>query len=64
MKKIKILATIGPSSFDKKIIKEMDKNGVDIFRINLSHTSINHLEDQIKQIQSWTKKSIFSKKKI
>ena len=58
MKKIKILATIGPSSLDKKIIKEMDKNGVDIFRINLSHTNINHLEDQIKQIQSWTKKSI------
>ena len=58
MKKIKILATIGPSSFNKDTIKTMDKNGVDIFRINLSHTKIDDLENQIKLIQNWTKKSI------
>ena len=30
--KIKILATVGPSSFNKEIIKKMDKSGVDVFR--------------------------------
>ena len=37
-KKLLIIATIGPSSMDKDTIQKMDKSGVDIFRINLSHT--------------------------
>ena len=54
MKDIKILATIGPSSRDKKIIEELSSKGVHLFRINLSHTKLNDVEKIIKQIQSWT----------
>ena len=46
-KEIKIIATIGPSSLNKKIILKMDQSGVDIFRINLSHVEINEFEDKM-----------------
>ena len=36
----KILATLGPSSLNKYIVKELTKKGVDLFRINLSHTKL------------------------
>ena len=42
--KIKIICTIGPSSFKKKILKGLKKQGVDIFRINLSHTNKNEIK--------------------
>lgn len=58
MEEVKILATIGPSSLKKTIIQEMDKFGVDIFRINLSHTKISDLEGIIKKIKKWTGKTI------
>ncbi len=34
----KIICTLGPSSLKKSIISKFKKLGVDIFRINLSHT--------------------------
>jgi pyruvate kinase len=37
MTKTKIIATIGPSSEDKKIIKQMVESGLDIARLNFSH---------------------------
>ncbi|HOC53131.1 MAG TPA: pyruvate kinase [Caldisericia bacterium] len=37
MKKTKIVATIGPSTDNKNKIKKLIKEGVDIFRLNLSH---------------------------
>ena len=43
MKKVKIICTIGPSSLEETIIKKMDDSGVDLFRINLSHTRIDDL---------------------
>ena len=36
-KKTKILCTLGPSSFNAKIIKRLEELEVDLFRINLSH---------------------------
>jgi pyruvate kinase len=38
MRKTKILATIGPASWDKPILKEMIRQGLDGCRINFSHT--------------------------
>ena len=32
---INIIATVGPSSMEEKIIKKMDKSGISVFRINL-----------------------------
>ena len=49
MNRAKIIATLGPSSLSKEIVAQMDHLGVDLFRINLSHTNINDLEDIIKR---------------
>ena len=46
--KIKIICTLGPSSFKKNILNDFKKLGVNIFRINMSHTLINNLEKKIK----------------
>jgi pyruvate kinase len=51
---IKILATIGPASLNKKTIQELASNNVDLFRINLSHTKLNDLNSVIDKIKSWT----------
>ena len=54
MDNIQILATLGPSSLEKEIISRMATAGVCLFRINLSHTHIEDLEDIIRFIQSCT----------
>ena len=51
-KKIKILCTIGPSSLTPVIIRKLSEEEVDMFRINLSHTSLESLEKYIKIIKS------------
>jgi pyruvate kinase len=51
---IKILATLGPSSLNSKTVKKMTKQGVGLFRINLSHTKLEDVEDIVSKIQSWT----------
>lgn len=45
--KPKIICTLGPSSFKKKVLDQLKKEGVDIFRINLSHTSSKDIEKKI-----------------
>ena len=37
MKKTKIIATLGPSSFKREIIQELILSGMDVARINMSH---------------------------
>ena len=49
-----ILATIGPSSLNEKVIKKLTNLGVFLFRINLSHTKIENLESVIQKIQKWS----------
>lgn len=39
--KVKIIATIGPATKRKFVIKKLIKNGMDVARINLKHASIN-----------------------
>jgi len=58
MTKKLIFATIGPSSMNKETIQKMDKSGVDIFRINLSHTEARDFEKIIQDLSTWTKKPI------
>ena len=57
-KKIKIICTLGPASYKKKIIEELKKIGVSIFRINLSHTSIKKLPRIIKSLKKIKLKNI------
>ena len=54
-RKIKILATLGPSSNTPEIIDQLFQAGADIFRINMSHTShdaMRGLVDAIRQIEA------------
>src|SRR3989338_5638647 len=57
-KKIKIFCTLGPSSFNKETIIRLDRLGVDMFRINLSHTEIKDLKRLISLIKNCTSKPI------
>jgi pyruvate kinase len=54
----KIIATVGPASFAPSIVKKMDAAGVDIFRINLSHTAVEDVETVYTMITSWTDKPV------
>ena len=51
---IKILSTLGPGSLNKETVQTLAKQGVNLFRINLSHTALDDVEGIISKIQSWT----------
>lgn len=50
-KKIKIVATIGPSSDDPGIIKKLIQNGVNVFRFNTKHNERAWHQERIKLVQ-------------
>ena len=54
MKNIEILATLGPSSLNEDTIKKLTDNGVTLFRINLSHTSVEKVAPTIETIQKYS----------
>ncbi len=54
MNNIKILATLGPSSLKKNVIGDMMEAGVTLFRINLSHTRLEDVEEIIGFIRKCT----------
>jgi pyruvate kinase len=54
MKKVKIVATLGPSSSDK--IEKMIKAGVDIFRLNFSHADHKTHRNSIRAIRGISKR--------
>ncbi|MDZ5000824.1 hypothetical protein GNF79_17515 [Clostridium perfringens] len=43
-----IIATIGPKSTDKWVIKELIENGADILRLNCSHFNKEEFEQVVK----------------
>lgn len=47
MQETKIICTLGPSSFNRIVLKKLREQKVDIFRINLSHTDINDIKKKI-----------------
>lgn len=51
----KILCTLGPASMDERVISRLDELGVGMFRINLSHTPVDVVEETVARIQSLTK---------
>ncbi|MCB0374666.1 MAG: pyruvate kinase, partial [Sinomicrobium sp.] len=51
-KKTKIIATLGPATNSKEIMKKMMDAGVDVFRINFSHANHEEIKTQIKTIRS------------
>ena len=50
MNKTKIIATIGPASSDKEILKEMINSGLDVVRINLKHGNYDFCKDIITKV--------------
>lgn len=51
MKKTKIICTIGPASSSKEILKQMIEEGMDVIRINLSHSNYSFCETVVKNIR-------------
>ena len=52
MNKTKMIATIGPSSKDKEIIKNMIIKGVDVIRINMSHSTFEEAREIILDVRN------------
>lgn len=50
-KRTKIVATLGPSTTKKEIIKKMILEGVDVFRINFSHAKYEDVKKRIATIR-------------
>ncbi|AWX44346.1 Pyruvate kinase [Flagellimonas maritima] len=50
-KKTKIVATLGPATSKKEVLKKMMKAGVDVFRINFSHASYDDVSERIQMIR-------------
>ena len=50
-KKTKIVATLGPASSTKEVLKGMLDEGVNVFRINFSHADYSDVEERIKIIR-------------
>jgi pyruvate kinase len=51
-RKVKILATLGPSSSDQDTIKRLHRAGADVFRINMSHTNHDKLRQLVTTIRA------------
>lgn len=54
-KKTKIVATLGPATSTKKILKEMLDAGANVFRINFSHANYDDVKKRIKMIRELNK---------
>ena len=50
-KKTKIVATLGPATSTKSVLKDMIEAGVDVFRVNFSHADYNDVAERIKMIR-------------
>src|SRR5262249_18342913 len=51
LRRIKILATLGPASSDSAVIRKLFEAGADIFRINMSHTPHDKMRELIANIR-------------
>ena len=51
-RRVKILATLGPSSSDEATIRKLFDAGADVFRINMSHSSHEVLHDLVTRIRN------------
>ena len=50
-KKTKIVATLGPATSTKEVLKGMLEEGVNVFRINFSHADYKDVAERIKMIR-------------
>ena len=50
-KKTKIVATLGPATSSKEVLKKMLDAGVNVFRINFSHADYNDVKERVQIIR-------------
>jgi pyruvate kinase len=50
----RILVTLGPSSLSEEVVTRCAQSDIYVFRLNLSHTPIDAIEDTVRRIQGWT----------
>ena len=53
---VKIVATLGPASSEKQVVEELFKEGVDVFRLNLSHGTHEEIRNRYLIIREVEKK--------
>jgi len=51
-KKTKIVATLGPSTQDKEVLRKMITEGVNVFRVNFSHANYDNVKEIITTIRA------------
>ena len=54
-KKTKILATLGPATSSKEVLRKMMLAGVDVFRINFSHANYDAVRERVEMIRELNK---------
>lgn len=56
LRKVKILATLGPASSEEEMIQKLHEAGADLFRINMSHASHDLMRTLIERIRKVEKR--------
>ncbi len=51
LRRVKIIATLGPASHDIKVIEQLARAGADVFRINMSHASHDLMRETVQRIR-------------
>ncbi|HBK82090.1 MAG TPA: pyruvate kinase, partial [Flavobacterium sp.] len=59
-KKTKIVATLGPATSSKEVLKDMIVAGVNVFRINFSHADYSDVSNRINMIKELNKEYGFT----
>jgi len=52
MRRVKILATLGPASQDPAVLAALFEAGTDVFRVNMSHADHDAMRDRIRAIRA------------
>jgi pyruvate kinase len=50
-KRTKIVATLGPATSSRKVLKKMIEEGVDVFRVNFSHANYDTVKESVALIR-------------
>jgi pyruvate kinase len=56
LRRVKILATLGPASADDAVVGQLFEAGADVFRINMSHSTHDVMRARVAQIRSLEKR--------
>ncbi|QTD36506.1 pyruvate kinase [Polaribacter batillariae] len=59
-KKTKIVATLGPATDTKEMLKDLAVAGVNVFRINFSHADYDNVKENVKRIREINEENGFN----